>query len=1205
MGVQGNGREEALSVGGGDQRNPRVDGSYVIWLEPSASPTHNRLVLYDKATRETRVVTQGPVGFYAGISGDYVVWIGSGSKIYLHKISSGSSFPIAEGNNCDIDGDHVVYVNTRNGNRDIYVYTISTGEETAVCTDPAEQDRPAVHGDHIVWQDGRDNTTWPSIYMYTFSTGHEERIPIGTGGQADPDIWGDNIVYENFDDLSIHLFSISKQIEVRISETFPVGHRPIAIWGDRIVWIQWDRVIGKGKGVQNVHLYKISEGKEFAVSNIQENASRRWTPDISGSMIVWMDNRAGNYDIWSYVIGEGPNSPPVIELVTVNPREISPGGLSCIDVRALDTDHDLLQYHYEATGGVVSGQGSSVDWIAPETEGLYSIEILVSDGKGGTASAVATINVLRAKTPPVAILKSMENTVPVGDKVVFEAFSSYDPDGSVVECYYDFGDGKQHGWTIDFNVFHTYTRKDVYYARLKVRDNDGLESEWSDPVQITVGEPRPQIQLTLTIGAPESGFARTSGLKQTVRVTLEDQNHRRVPGSQMLGVTARFSTGDGDLNLVDTGTPYDGEANDGVYAVVWTPRNTGSCTITMIARHSSGTTTESRVTGTVRSEKETIQPSLLIQILRPQMGGFEPVLIEPFKICEIAVMCTNGEGNEVYPSTLECRITDDSGEPARPLWPLELKPGGLVTYEFTADWVPLKIGRYTVTVQASHSELGSATSSLDLETWMPPAEKLYPWDVEYFDGANKAAGQVILFDNYYIDPSRDQWFWSKIDPMLSYPPDGWTNAAKTYYEALNDLPWQSWESFGAFAVEQIVWKAMKELLIKAGETSIANALGLVGYLNTAWEWFLLPWASYESAIDYLKLTGQTVVEERELPEGSWLFPEGPLGELDFSEDEYYSISEFYEEFETKIQASPAWLDEVAWEDFWKSAWRQLLDEPEDVLIRWFFGDFASLVGYSPEGIPIIANVNPKFFTREDNSMRGWVESKGFLAQAESPVDLHLFDESNRHVGPIYNRTDGTVLSVESQIPGVFYSGPETHPEVLLVTGSTADQDFRLVVKGLDEGDYTILLVYGEEGATKIFNVSSKGEPGKNDTLLLTKTGNSLGYQTERDGAVYTILLESRKGNQTVNCRFSEIGIGKNQTHNLTVPDWGKLGSVLFSIDIDGDGITDREWSVESGQDLNRLVGPSNIPTIILITAIFTTLVAILLGAHYLRSRNPT
>ena len=55
-----------------------------------------------------------------------------------------------------VSGDIVVWIDERNGNKDIYGFNLATDTEFAVCTDPADQLEPAISGDIVVWTDERN-----------------------------------------------------------------------------------------------------------------------------------------------------------------------------------------------------------------------------------------------------------------------------------------------------------------------------------------------------------------------------------------------------------------------------------------------------------------------------------------------------------------------------------------------------------------------------------------------------------------------------------------------------------------------------------------------------------------------------------------------------------------------------------------------------------------------------------------------------------------------------------------------------------------------------------------------------------------------------------------------------------------------------------------------------------------------------------------
>ena len=99
---------------------------------------------------------------------------------------------------------------------------------------------------------------------------------------------------------------------------------------------------------------------------------------------------------------------------------------------------------------------------------------------------VGTLSVTSAQpSPPVAIFtKTPEGSVAGGENVHFNASPSYDPDGSIIACDWDFGDGTYgSGVTVD----HAWSVVGIYTIVLTVTDNDGL-TNWASDV-VTVATP--------------------------------------------------------------------------------------------------------------------------------------------------------------------------------------------------------------------------------------------------------------------------------------------------------------------------------------------------------------------------------------------------------------------------------------------------------------------------------------------------------------------------------------------------------------------------------------------------------------------------------------------------------------------------------------------------------------------------------------------
>jgi hypothetical protein len=95
-----------------------------------------------------------------------------------------------------------------------------------------------------------------------------------------------------------------------------------------------------------------------------------------------------------------PNHPPVISGLTIdgapplNENTAKGWVTKTINCNAGDPDGDQLSYSWIATGGHISGEGSTVSWTSPGVYGDYTVTVVVSDGRGGRAEGSVVFKVL-------------------------------------------------------------------------------------------------------------------------------------------------------------------------------------------------------------------------------------------------------------------------------------------------------------------------------------------------------------------------------------------------------------------------------------------------------------------------------------------------------------------------------------------------------------------------------------------------------------------------------------------------------------------------------------------------------------------------------------------------------------------------------------------------------------------------------------------
>jgi len=187
------------------------------------------------------------------------------------------------------------------------------------------------------------------------------------------------------------------------------------------------------------------------------------------------------------------NRPPVASL-SHSPTDPSIGELVNFDgSRSSDPDDgDFVDmYYFEWGDGGNSGwRTSSSASHSYNSAGTFTASLSVQDSDGlesnNPDTVTVTVSSVTTNRAPTAVLTANPTTADTGDDVTFNGGSSSDTDGSVAEYWFDFGDGTNTGWVRTATVAHPFTSEGAYTATLIVRDDDGLQSENTGSVFISV-----------------------------------------------------------------------------------------------------------------------------------------------------------------------------------------------------------------------------------------------------------------------------------------------------------------------------------------------------------------------------------------------------------------------------------------------------------------------------------------------------------------------------------------------------------------------------------------------------------------------------------------------------------------------------------------------------------------------------------------------
>jgi len=233
--------------------------------------------------------------------------------------------------------------------------------------------------------------------------------------------------------------------------------------------------------------YRWSEGSG-AISG--EGSSVVWTaankPGGSNVIVTVSDGRGGEVSA-ALSIRVQANEPPVIEGLSAGLSSVRAGASITIECLASDPEGDELSYQWSASGGIISGEGSSVTWTAPTLPGTYVITVEVSDGRDAVGSPkLLRLEVLPNEPPIIDSLKTEEMTVLLGRSTVIRCEAS-DPDGDELTYWWTATGGELSGKGPEVNWTALGGCGDRVTISVSVTDGYGGES--SEEMTIKVRAP--------------------------------------------------------------------------------------------------------------------------------------------------------------------------------------------------------------------------------------------------------------------------------------------------------------------------------------------------------------------------------------------------------------------------------------------------------------------------------------------------------------------------------------------------------------------------------------------------------------------------------------------------------------------------------------------------------------------------------------------
>jgi PKD repeat protein len=147
-----------------------------------------------------------------------------------------------------------------------------------------------------------------------------------------------------------------------------------------------------------------------------------------------------------------------------------------------DPDGSIVAYSWDFGDGSTSSAANPTHVYT--TGGPFVAMLTVTDNQGAQTSNLVLVQAMNPNQLPVAHASAEPTSGPAPLSVIFYASGSYDPDGSLGNFHWAFGDGSEYWGTVAYN---TFSNPGTYVTTLTVYDN--RNGTGTATITITVGGP--------------------------------------------------------------------------------------------------------------------------------------------------------------------------------------------------------------------------------------------------------------------------------------------------------------------------------------------------------------------------------------------------------------------------------------------------------------------------------------------------------------------------------------------------------------------------------------------------------------------------------------------------------------------------------------------------------------------------------------------
>jgi hypothetical protein len=260
-----------------------------------------------------------------------------------------------------------------------------------------------------------------------------------------------------------------------------------------------------------------------------------------------------------------PNRKPVIDSFSANPTELGPGEVSSLRVIAHDPDDDELEFLFSAIAGELSTSNDTpvATWSAPNTEGIYKVQVKVSDGEYFSDTETIEIKVIVEKInhePIITEILVSESKIKPMNTITITVQAHDTDSGDILTYEYDVSAGEIIGTGFEV-VWQAPEYPGVYTITVTVTDQYGLFTE--DEITVFVIE---EYYLPSIADAYAEPSVIANDKATPVLFIVEIDDERSFDNIYRVTIDLSSLGGDSTQKMYDNGKNGDEITDDGIYS---------------------------------------------------------------------------------------------------------------------------------------------------------------------------------------------------------------------------------------------------------------------------------------------------------------------------------------------------------------------------------------------------------------------------------------------------------------------------------------------------------------------------------------------------------------------------------------------------------------------------------------------------------------